>query len=264
MTLSDEPSARALRELARSFRSGPLSIAVTNGGFRQAIGVDPAEPVKAVVERFVAAGMAPAQIAVALEAMAEIRGAVPDAAQLIELVMSGPEVLAAPASDTRATMDALIASATSEMFLVGYAVHNGADLFEPLARRMAAVEALKVIVCLDIPRRPNDTSLATEVVRRFASEFRTKHWPWSRLPELYYDPRALSPSQSERASLHAKCVIADGKSALITSANFTEAAQRRNIEAGVLVSHRPLVGRLRSYFAAGIQTGWLRQCQFGT
>ena len=142
--------------------------------------------------------MTPAQIAIALDAMAEIRGAGPDAAQLIELVLSGPEVLAAPASDTRATMDALIASATSEMFLVGYAVHNGADLFEPLAQRMAAVEALRVIICLDIPRRPNDTSLEMEIARRFATEFRLKHWPWSRLPELYYDPRALSSGQDHQ------------------------------------------------------------------
>ena len=149
------------------------------------------------------------------------------------------------------------------MFLVGYAVHNGADLFEPLAKRMAAVETLRVIICLDIPRRPNDTSLEPEIVRRFATEFRLKHWPWSRLPELYYDPRALSANPLERASLHAKCVIADGKSALITSANFTEAAQRRNIEAGVLVNHGPLVARLRSFFAAGIQAGWLRRCVLG-
>jgi phosphatidylserine/phosphatidylglycerophosphate/cardiolipin synthase-like enzyme len=34
------------------------------------------------------------------------------------------------------------------------------------------------------------------------------------------------------ASLHAKCVIVDRSRALVTSAHFTDAAQRKNIEVG--------------------------------
>jgi phosphatidylserine/phosphatidylglycerophosphate/cardiolipin synthase-like enzyme len=47
--------------------------------------------------------------------------------------------------------------------------------------------------------------------------------------------------------IHAKCVIADQRQALITSANFTEAAQKRNIEVGLLVTHYPTVSRLAAY-----------------
>lgn len=68
------------------------------------------------------------------------------------------------------------------------------------------------------------------------------------LPELYYDPRSLQTGDA-RASLHAKCVSVDGERALITSANFTDAAQRKNIEADVVISHRPTVARLADYFA---------------
>lgn len=53
--------------------------------------------------------------------------------------------------------------------------------------------------------------------------------------EMYYDPRALSTQPGPRASLHAKCIVVDRRWSFITSANFTEAAQDRNIEAGVLV-----------------------------
>jgi len=61
--------------------------------------------------------------------------------------------------------------------------------------------------------------------------------------------------------LHAKCIIIDRSEALITSANFTEAAQERNIEVGVKVRHKPLVERLASYFEALIETG--RLVRFG-
>ncbi len=43
-------------------------------------------------------------------------------------------------------------------------------------------------------------------------------------------------------------MIVDGERALITSANFTDAAQRKNIEADVVISHRPTVARLTDYF----------------
>jgi phosphatidylserine/phosphatidylglycerophosphate/cardiolipin synthase-like enzyme len=35
--------------------------------------------------------------------------------------------------------------------------------------------------------------------------------------------------------MHAKCVVVDEAAAFITSANFTAAAQQRNVEVGVLV-----------------------------
>jgi len=248
-----------LRALAHSLRSGPLSVGVTPGNLRQLLG-DGAVPAEAVLQRFTAEGMTARQMALALDLLAEARDQAFDPGRCLELVLSGPEVPSVPASDTRATMESLIECARRELFLVGYAVHNGALLFESIGRRLAAEPGLQVVLCLDVARQPNDTSLDGEIVRRFAADFKAKHWPWPQRPKLYYDPRALSPNSAERASLHAKCVIADGAAALITSANFTEAAQRRNLEAGLLLRHPPLVLRLRAYFEAAIRTGWLVEC----
>ena len=82
----------------------------------------------------------------------------------------------------------------------------------------------------------------------------------SSLRDLYYDPRALAEDSQQRASLHAKCIIVDRRVALITSANFTEAAQRKNIEAGVLIRYEPFVTRLNSYFEALRDSGRLLRC----
>ena len=48
--------------------------------------------------------------------------------------------------------------------------------------------------------------------------------------------------------MHAKCVIIDGAEALVTSANFTEAAQERNIELGLLVDAQPVARRIEEHF----------------
>jgi phosphatidylserine/phosphatidylglycerophosphate/cardiolipin synthase-like enzyme len=48
--------------------------------------------------------------------------------------------------------------------------------------------------------------------------------------------------------MHAKAIVADESIELISSATLTEAAQKRNIEAGVLVKHPPLAKRVSDYF----------------
>jgi phosphatidylserine/phosphatidylglycerophosphate/cardiolipin synthase-like enzyme len=192
--------------------------------------------------------------------VAEARESSQGAGNLVELVLSGPELPGVPMRDTAAVMQMLTAAAQKEILLVGYAVHNGQRIFEGLAARMRQVPALRVTFCLDIARPFGDTSLPSEIVRRFAREFRTKHWPWPELPALYYDPRSVAEGTTERSSLHAKCVVVDSREALVTSANFTEAAQERNIEVGVLIRHAPLAQRITDYFRGLQATGQLTRC----
>ncbi len=254
---ADIPAA-ILRALAGGLRSGPLGIDHSPRALVQVAG-DCAATAGLLVERLKASGMSSAQMAVAVDVLADARELFPDPGRFLELVLSGPDVPGVPTADTAATMRALIGEAREELLLVGYAVHNARDLFEPLATRIRQ-DALRVSFCLEIARTPGDRALDGEIVRRFASEFTDRHWPWPRRPRVFYDPRSLSADLTQRSSLHAKCVVADRSAALITSANFTEAAQERNIEVGVLVRHAPLVGRLCTYFEDLISRGQLREC----
>lgn len=255
-------STSSLRALVASLKGGPLSAGISTYAVRQVAGTHTGE-VLACLEQLIGAGSTSAQIAVLAEAIADARDGGADPAALFELVLSGPDVPGVPTGDTAAVMHTLIEGAQREILLVGYAVHNGKLLFERLAERMRTVSSLKVRFCLDITRRPTDTSLASEIVRRFAQEFRTRHWPWPELPELYYDPRSLEVGASHRSSLHAKCVVVDHQTALVTSANFTEAAQQRNIEAGVLIKHAPFSERLALYFDGLAGAGILAPCVWG-
>jgi len=65
--------------------------------------------------------------------------------------------------------------------------------------------------------------------------------------------------QDKRTSLHAKCVIIDRSKALVSSANFTEAAQVRNIEVGVLIKSPRFAGQLADHFLSLADSGALKR-----
>ena len=59
--------------------------------------------------------------------------------------------------------------------------------------------------------------------------------------------------------MHAKCVIMDGRKALVTSANFTEAAQERNIELGLLIGSHTVARRIEEHFMSLIRNRYLEK-----
>jgi phosphatidylserine/phosphatidylglycerophosphate/cardiolipin synthase-like enzyme len=85
-----------------------------------------------------------------------------------------------------------------------------------------------------------------------------------RLPQLYYDPRSLDTEAVKRSSLHAKCVVVDRRVALVTSANFTEAAHKRNIEVGSLIRSERFAARLAGHFEALADAGLLKPLHLAT
>jgi phosphatidylserine/phosphatidylglycerophosphate/cardiolipin synthase-like enzyme len=93
----------------------------------------------------------------------------------------------------------------------------------------------------------------------FIASFERKHWPHDvPLPAIHYDPETRKHGP-KRATLHAKCVVVDRRWAFVTSANFTEAAQERNIEAGVLLEHPRLAQSLAGQFEALKASGRLKK-----
>jgi hypothetical protein len=236
-----------LLDLARHCETAVSPGAPTVYAIQQLVGAKAAQSVNQCIRGLTSSGWTIQQTGTLCRSIHDARTtAEPD--QSIDLVLSGPEVFGTPTRDTRAVMHSLLAEAVNEVLLVGYVIHNASSLFAPLAQRMAVEHGLKVWVCLDIPRTWNDTTSAHELLRRFSHEFRTRHWPWEPRPKVYYDPRSLEPSGPTRSSLHAKCLVVDRKVALVTSANFTEAAQERNIECGIVIRNDKLVARLTRYF----------------
>ena len=249
-------SVGVLRQLAALCRDHVNAPALAHHAIRQVVGPSLAGPANEAFDGLRSKGWTLDQIAYLIEQIAACREGARSAEHLFDLVLSGPEVEGVPTRDTAVVMDGLFAMAEREVILVGYAVYGGQEVFSRLAERMRDRPELDVWMCLDIPRSMTDTSLDSEIVRRFATDFFARQWPWDKRPRLFYDARSLSTNPGERASLHAKCVVVDRRISLITSANFTTAAQKKNIEAGVIIEYEPFVTRVAEYFeglrAAGI------------
>jgi hypothetical protein len=248
-----------LLDLARHCETAVSPGAPTLHAIQQLVGFQAAPSVDHCVRSLANSGWSIQQVGTLCRSIHDAR-AVAEPDQSIDLVLSGPEVFGTPTRDTRAVMHSLLAEAVSEVLLVGYVIHNASSLFQPLAQRMAAEPGLKVWCCLDIGREWKDQTPTEELLRRFSHEFRTRHWPWEPRPKVYYDPRSLEPSGSTRSSLHAKCLVIDRKVALVTSANFTEAAQQRNIECGIIIRNARIAERIARYFEGLEETIHLLEC----
>jgi phosphatidylserine/phosphatidylglycerophosphate/cardiolipin synthase-like enzyme len=154
----------------------------------------------------------------------------------------------------------LFRNAAQSVLVAGYELYQAEPLFRALADRMAAKPGLRVRMFLNIRRPAGDTTADRELIAGFCHRFHTKHWPTGRaLPEVYFDPRSISTDSRCRAVLHAKCVVIDQQVAFVSSANFTEAAQERNIEVGLLARQNRIAERLVGFFESMLARGHLKR-----
>lgn len=246
----------ALAALATAVEAGWLASSSPEAAFASIVG-DEGARVAQWLQQLESDGFTPKQSARLIAAV--LAGRARDRTLMPELVMSGPDVAGVPTADTHSVVQSLFQQAETEVLIAGYAFYNGRALFEGLAAKKTANPNLKVTFHVDVPRRSGDTSTTDAIILRFAKDFGERHWPWKPTPEIYFDPRALESDSKIRASLHAKVVIIDRRLLFIGSANFTEAAQQRNIEIGVLCSVPYLAERVGSYFEGLRKSGQLRR-----
>lgn len=237
----------ALSALAAALLSGRLAPPYRRSGLRSLVPEADGTAVRDALRALQADGMAPRHIGRMLALLAEERRATQRMADRVRLVWSPPELDHIDARDTSAVVRDLFAEATTSVDIVTYALDDGEKaraLFGDLAARMDADPALAVRVFANAHRKYEDTTPAEKLVAAFVKRFVDKVWPGVRTPELFYDPRSVALEYEKRASLHAKAVIIDRRKAFITSANFTEAAQARNIEAGVVIDDAGFAERM--------------------
>ncbi|MGB7442863.1 MAG: DISARM system phospholipase D-like protein DrmC, partial [Coleofasciculaceae cyanobacterium] len=156
----------------------------------------------------------------------------------------------------------LFSTAQDSVLISSYALDKGKkgrELFQVLATRMDANPKLQVRMFLNVQRPYRNKASESVILREFADTFRHKIWTGIRLPEVFYDSRSLSTETGSRTCLHAKCVVVDEERLFVTSANFTEAAHERNIEAGVLIADSVAAKAMRSQFEALVERRILRR-----
>lgn len=258
----------ALDDLAAALAGERLRPPYSAASVRRVVAGALVEGVLRELEALGGEGFAPRQIARVLRTLAAERRSRQQIADRIELVWSGPDV-AAPASprDTAVVVRDLCRAAQRQVLLANFSfdksgqeeqVHKSRALWQPLADNMVKNPGLRVRFFINIAR--DDRSPYADKppqwwIRGFVRHFREHLWPAERLPEMYYDPRALRGDRRERAILHAKCVVVDEARAFISSANFTQAGHERNIEAGVVVDDAALARQITAQFDALVHAG---------
>lgn len=257
MSLLKNMDGQTLRALAVALRSGRLGAPFTPAALQRYCPADGATAVAGQLQRLAEEGLRPEHLALMLEAVAQERAAQIIASDAVDLVWSGPEAAETINRDTGVVVRELFSSARQSVMVAGFAVYQGREVFHALAERMEAFPQLQVLMFLDVQRHHSDTSMDSEILARFVQRFRTKEWPGSRLPQVFYDPRSLAMEPKQRSSMHAKCIVIDQQVALVTSANFTQAAQVRNIEVGLLIRSERISTQLAKHFKALVETGLL-------
>jgi hypothetical protein len=177
----------------------------------------------------------------------------------LELVWTGPEARISSARDTAVVVRRLFAKAEKSVLIAGFCFDHGEDIFSPLhqvMRQRGVVTTIFLDIAGEAASESEVDSYAAAVVDRFVD----RNWPFGEpLPAFYYDPRTVEPRA--RASLHAKCIVTDTRQCLISSANFTDRGQTRNIEAGVLIDDRSFATKLARQWQGLIDAGLVRRAR---
>ncbi len=246
-----ELSRKGMVGLAAALRAGRVAPPFHRPAVRQHCPDAVVDRVVAALCELHAAGVAPANIATMLELLAAERLDKQVARDAVSLVMSPPEQNTENARTTGEVVQELFREAQRSVLVASYAIDDGAKaeaLFGDLAARMDAEPNLEVTLIANIHREYGDTAARRSLILQFRDRFKKKVWPGERLPAVYFDPRSIAEDKKKRSVQHAKCVVVDEAAVFLTSANFTEAAQERNIEAGVLLRRPDMAKRVRRHF----------------
>jgi phosphatidylserine/phosphatidylglycerophosphate/cardiolipin synthase-like enzyme len=237
--LSDQELNALRRALARDLVAGPIEAASLAGGGLAHLGprLGPL------------AGLEPSAARALVDAVLAERST--RAGAVVDLVWTGPESTSGSARDTATVVRELFTHARTSVLVAGYSFDHGTEIFETLHRAMAA-HAVEVTLFLEIPRASSEKNIETHVAT-WVSGFLRDNWRFPTSPTIYYDPRTVNPNLF--ASLHAKCIVVDERKSLVTSANFTDRGQTRNVEVGALIDDASFARSLTRQWGLGVSAG---------
>lgn len=158
----------------------------------------------------------------------------------VEIACTAPTRLGVPLRTTFATALGMVKEAEKEILVVGYVFTEGA---KPLLEEAA--------------RASRDRRVRVTIIgNRMEVHLRALRSTWltdSPEPLVYSCPVNI---HDEMSALHAKVLICDNSTALVTSANFSHHGLHENIEIGVKIVS-PSVARLIEFFNSLIAAGFV-------
>jgi phosphatidylserine/phosphatidylglycerophosphate/cardiolipin synthase-like enzyme len=158
--------------------------------------------------------------------------------QRLEIAWTGPGTEAVPLRRVDQVLYQLVESAETEVLLLTYAAYKAERALDVL--RLASERGIQVALVIELAEESGGkiTFDGLDSIRTRVPRASVYYWPLQR--------RTRSATGAYGA-MHVKCLIADRKMALVSSANLTDLALAMNMELGLLVSG-PVPGRLAAHF----------------
>jgi phosphatidylserine/phosphatidylglycerophosphate/cardiolipin synthase-like enzyme len=167
-------------------------------------------------------------------------------ASSVELVWTGPATGMVPIRHTAQVLTGLIDEARERLFLVSFVAYHVGSVVDALRRAIERGVQVRVLLEQSREHGGNVTVDSIGMLRRSLPHAQLYVW----------DKPAGEATQA--ASVHAKCAVADGALAFVTSANLSDAAMERNMELGVLLRGGQVPRLLDQHLAALVTTKQLR------
>jgi cardiolipin synthase A/B len=167
-------------------------------------------------------------------------------ASSVELVWTGPATGMVPIRHTAQVLAGLIDESCDRLFLVSFVAYHVGGVINALRR--AVKRGVKVRVLLE-QSKEHGGSVTVDSVAMLKGNLPGAH---------IYEWDKVTAGPTATASVHAKCAVADGSVAFVTSANLSDAAMERNMELGVLLRGGQVPSLLDRHLAALVTTKQLR------
>lgn len=171
-------------------------------------------------------------------------------AERISIVWTGPESEAVAMRRTDQALLELIAMTRERLIVVSFAVYKVPEIATALVACTERGCDVAVVLESEAESGGKVTFDMSEALGSEVAEHATLYtWPAELRPDV---------GVGRRASLHAKCAVADGARLLVSSANLTEYALTKNMELGLLVEGGDVPARVQSHLEALIAGNVLR------
>lgn len=157
----------------------------------------------------------------------------------IELAWTGPSNGMVPVRHTEQVLCEVIASAKARLFVVSFVAYEVESFMRAL--RNAEERKVRIAMLFEASTEHGGKVTVDSVATMKRSIPSANIYAWK--------------TADLSGSVHAKCAVADGNVAFITSANLSPAAMERNMELGVLVKGGRLPDDLLRHLEALVTTG---------
>jgi len=264
-------SESQIRDLANAIISGEMMYGWSLSTVSKVVGSDESKAICEELDSALSLGFTHKQVGQLVMTAYEGRKAEIDAERQFELIFSGPQIEGARGGSTLQEFDRVVSTSRHQLLVVTHSIYKAEEIFLSLAKRQDA--GVKLTICYNITRnsQKNKGKPAHVILDEARKEFIETWGSSSSIPQVYYFPLSLWRSEDpgvpadaigplsevgkfEFPVLHTKCIVADRRFALVTSANLSDSAQRRNLELGVLIKNPSYASKICNYFDGAIKT----------